>query len=296
MKIHKRFSITFTFVMILSLLLVGNVGAKSPNKVDICHNNGDGTFALVKIKVDTLQTHLAHGDAMPGEAVPGRAGMVFGTNCALVSTAPNQQAPVVNPPSKMNPSTSKQGKKTGKVDVCHRRGNETFILINISGNALPAHLAHGDGLPNGLVPGQPNTKFGADCSITHQKELVETLTVPATAEVPVSSMALANGQLYEFKAIGTYIFATPNAWADAEWLWNGNQVIKGDDWPPHPPNVLDLTINGCSNNTDWGDYQPTHVYTMPWTGTGVPLTFTICDTSYIDNAGFLTVEIWKINW
>jgi hypothetical protein len=36
------------------------------------------------------------------------------------------------------------GKPTEKVDVCHRTGNGSFHQINISGNALPAHLAHGD--------------------------------------------------------------------------------------------------------------------------------------------------------
>ncbi len=33
-----------------------------------------------------------------------------------------------------------------KVDVCHRTGNGEFHLINISSNALDAHLAHGDAL------------------------------------------------------------------------------------------------------------------------------------------------------
>jgi hypothetical protein len=42
--------------------------------------------------------------------------------------------------------------KLPKVDVCHITGNGKYVFINISGNALPAHLAHGDSLPgeNGL--------------------------------------------------------------------------------------------------------------------------------------------------
>lgn len=35
-----------------------------------------------------------------------------------------------------------------KVDVCHVRGNGMVGLITIALNALPAHLAHGDFLPN----------------------------------------------------------------------------------------------------------------------------------------------------
>jgi hypothetical protein len=35
----------------------------------------------------------------------------------------------------------------GKVDVCHREGNGTFHLINISASALSAHTRHGDKTP-----------------------------------------------------------------------------------------------------------------------------------------------------
>ncbi len=40
------------------------------------------------------------------------------------------------------------GQPQGKVDVCHRTGNGSFHEINISKNALPAHLRHGDVLPD----------------------------------------------------------------------------------------------------------------------------------------------------
>lgn len=40
------------------------------------------------------------------------------------------------------------GQPQGKVDVCHRTGNGSFHEINISGNALPAHMRHGDVLPD----------------------------------------------------------------------------------------------------------------------------------------------------
>lgn len=40
-----------------------------------------------------------------------------------------------------------------KVDVCHLKGNGSYVKVNVSQNALSAHLAHGDALPLGVVPG-----------------------------------------------------------------------------------------------------------------------------------------------
>jgi hypothetical protein len=293
MKTYKRLSAIFSAVMILSLIMAGGAAAKSPNKVDICHNNGNGSYTLLTIKSNTLQTHLSHGDAAPGEAVPGQAGKVFAANCSVTSTAQSATVQVITPPSVTN-----QGKKASKVDVCHRRGNGTFIMINVNGNALPAHLRHGDGVPNGWVPNQPGKKFTATCSITviPQKELFQTIIVSSTVQTPVSSEPFLNGQLYEIKVSGTYIFDTLNNWADAEYFSNNGLVYKGDTEYPLTPNILDLSIGGCSTNTDWLVYQPTHVYTMQLTGNGAPLSLCIFDTYYGDNVGSLTVEIWKINW
>ena len=52
-----------------------------------------------------------------------------------------------------------------KVEVCHRQGNGSFILININGNAFDSHVAHGDGSPGGLVPGEENSYFNNACKI-----------------------------------------------------------------------------------------------------------------------------------
>ncbi len=45
-------------------------------------------------------------------------------------------------------TASVMGSPQGKVDVCHRTGNGSFHEINVSANALPAHLGHGDVLPD----------------------------------------------------------------------------------------------------------------------------------------------------
>jgi len=40
------------------------------------------------------------------------------------------------------------GASQGKQDVCHLTGTGGYHLINVSVNALPAHLRHGDVLPD----------------------------------------------------------------------------------------------------------------------------------------------------
>lgn len=57
-------------------------------------------------------------------------------------------------------------KGADKVDVCHVTGNGSYHLINISTNAVPAHLAHGDGFPGQAVPGDDGTEFfNIDCTV-----------------------------------------------------------------------------------------------------------------------------------
>jgi len=80
-----------------------------------------------------------------------------------------------SPSSPISPSLSGVGSTSlrggaasssaGKVDVCHLNDTGGFQLINVSGNSLPSHLAHGDGRPNGAVPGGSHQVFGASCQV-----------------------------------------------------------------------------------------------------------------------------------
>ncbi len=47
--------------------------------------------------------------------------------------------------------------KASKIDVCHRQGNGAWHTININVNALPAHLAHGDIIPDADGDGYTKT-------------------------------------------------------------------------------------------------------------------------------------------
>ena len=51
------------------------------------------------------------------------------------------------------------------MQLCHRTGNGSYHLIEVSINAEPAHRAHGDGKIGEAVPGSPGTFFGTGCSV-----------------------------------------------------------------------------------------------------------------------------------
>lgn len=48
-------------------------------------------------------------------------------------------------------------------EICHKLGNGSYNLIEVSPNSVPAHERHGDGVPGGPVPGDSSLVFGADC-------------------------------------------------------------------------------------------------------------------------------------
>jgi hypothetical protein len=52
-----------------------------------------------------------------------------------------------------------------KVQLCHKTGNGSYHLIEVSVNAEPAHRAHGDGKIGEAVPGSPGKVFGPGCSV-----------------------------------------------------------------------------------------------------------------------------------
>ena len=60
------------------------------------------------------------------------------------------------------PDNEEEGRK---VELCHRTGNGSYHLIDVSINAEPAHRAHGDGKIGEAVPGNAGKVFGAGCSV-----------------------------------------------------------------------------------------------------------------------------------
>ncbi len=56
-------------------------------KISICHAEGNGQYQLIDISASAEGAHRAHGDAKPGEAVPGMPGKVFDSSCRPVGAA-----------------------------------------------------------------------------------------------------------------------------------------------------------------------------------------------------------------
>ena len=70
------------------------------------------------------------------------------------------------------------GKGTEKVSICHRTGGRRpFIPITIAESALEAHLAHGDSVVDGPVPGQNGMEFDSACTPIPSHGLEESIVV-----------------------------------------------------------------------------------------------------------------------
>jgi len=77
---------------VLAVLVVGVVAsgwlvpavAWANSKVDVCHRTGNGGYHTISVASQAVQAHRRHGDALPGEAVPGQPGFVFDAACTAV--------------------------------------------------------------------------------------------------------------------------------------------------------------------------------------------------------------------
>jgi hypothetical protein len=57
----------------------------SQSKVEVCHRTeGSRGFILISVAESAVESHMAHGDGLIGDPVPGLAGMIFGELCEPV--------------------------------------------------------------------------------------------------------------------------------------------------------------------------------------------------------------------
>ncbi|GEM_PF-4992969 len=75
----------------LSETSMTNQNQNSQTRIDVCHVDEQGTYRKITIAQAALEAHLAHGDGVIGEGIPGNPGYIFNEDCEPV---PDEIAPV----------------------------------------------------------------------------------------------------------------------------------------------------------------------------------------------------------
>jgi hypothetical protein len=87
----KKFIGTTAATAAAVLVASGLAFANGQTKTDVCHAHGDGTFDLITVADPAIDSHIAHGDGLIGDPVPGQPGFVFDEACVAIP------APVADP-------------------------------------------------------------------------------------------------------------------------------------------------------------------------------------------------------
>ena len=123
--------------------------ADDTERVRLCHLEGDGDYHPIEVSVSAEEDHLAHGDGFPGGDVPGTdEELRFDDNCDV--TDAETEDPEEEPEEEEKDETDPEGDEEdeedneAKVPVCHLTGNGSYRLIEVSINAVQAHMDHGD--------------------------------------------------------------------------------------------------------------------------------------------------------
>jgi hypothetical protein len=83
MKSFTRLGLFMGLLIGLAVPLTVQAGGE---KASVCHlDKASGTFLLIHVSVAALSAHVNHGDALPGEPVPGMPDYQFDENCEPVT-------------------------------------------------------------------------------------------------------------------------------------------------------------------------------------------------------------------
>jgi hypothetical protein len=130
--------------------------------------------------------------------------------------------------------------------------------------------------------------------------VLETLTIPTNGDLVSTNTVLAVGVQYTIRLSGTWVWGgcgpadCPEGgpdylrWGDAGYLTDNHWVGFA---PSYWSSIVYLEVNGSRANV--GAYSSDHIYRLPITGNGSPVTFRIrdCNNCYGDNAGSLRAEL-----
>ncbi len=83
MKTYRFLGVLVILAMLVAFLPVGSVFAGT-TKVAVCHLDELGVYHLISISESAFPAHVDHGDASPGELVPGMIGKKFAADCSVI--------------------------------------------------------------------------------------------------------------------------------------------------------------------------------------------------------------------
>lgn len=93
MKLVRLATVLAAVLAFAAVSTSASAQTQPPPKVQVCHKAANGTFHLITISTNATDAHMAHGDGLPGQAVPNMDGFIFGENCAP-TVAPPPEMPV----------------------------------------------------------------------------------------------------------------------------------------------------------------------------------------------------------
>jgi hypothetical protein len=125
-------------------------------------------------------------------------------------------------------------------------------------------------------------------------QTLEMVAVPADGTVVNSTVVLQLGVTYRLRASGIInVGGSPDPRGDAEY-WNfnaGPMDLATNGLVDAGLAVDDPTVGMTKTPLSWGPYDPTHVYEVPWPGTGATISANYHDDFPSNNSGTLTLEI-----
>ncbi|HET9369474.1 MAG TPA: hypothetical protein VFO19_04480 [Vicinamibacterales bacterium] len=220
------------------------VGDARTRKVSLCHAEGTGEYHLIDISESAEATHRGHGDAEIGEAVPGRPGTTFDSNCRPVGPAIDIEKLTNNEDADVAPGP--------RIPL----GNTvtwSYVVKNIGTVNLTAVNVVDD---RGVVVSCAQTALSAGASMTC------TGTGIATALGPYQNLGTATAQWSTSAGSGTVTDSDPSHYLGVspitiEKLTNGEEA----DTAPGPSIAVGSPVT-------W-EYRLTNISTSPLTSVSV---------------------------
>ena len=133
---------------------------------------GNGDYQLLEIDESAEQAHIDHGDGIPGETVPTDTSLIFDDDCGTGDPGEAEEEEEEEEQDEEDGEGEEEEDEEDdeeegeKVALCHVTGNGTYRPITVSMNAVPAHMAHGDGEPGETVPNSdPVVSLDANCAV-----------------------------------------------------------------------------------------------------------------------------------